>query len=96
MVDALAACTPRALFLTELVARIPGATVAGVAEALVGLGPGRVLVVDHASPDRHLEADLRVLALVNQTPEGDAQARRAADEVWTAWLRDILVHHRCG
>jgi hypothetical protein len=55
---------------------------------------GRVLLVDHPAPDRHLVGtDLRVVGLVTDSDERSARER--VDSVWHAWLREFLATHRC-
>lgn len=91
----LAESRPTALFLTEVASRtgIPAQEVAEAAAGSKGL-----LLVEHAAPDPHLQADLRILALVRGGEPGGAlaDARSAVDHVWTTWLREALSHHRCG
>jgi hypothetical protein len=55
---------------------------------------GKVLLVDHPAPDRHLVGvDLRVVGIVTEV--GEQRARERADGVWHAWLRAFLATHRC-
>lgn len=81
---------PCALFVTELVARLPQVEPADVIDAVVA--SSRFLVVDHPSPDRHLQGDFRVVAL--ETERHSAVA--AAADLWSGWLREFRVHHRCS
>ena len=99
---ALAAVEPRALFATELFARLQarGAGASAVADALQALErAGAVQVTRPAPPDPHLAAfDLRMVALVPpELPpaEGAVAAVRAADVLWGRWLREFLASHRC-
>jgi hypothetical protein len=55
---------------------------------------GRVLLVDHPAPDRHLVGtDLRVVGLVTDSDE--RSAREQVNSVWHTWLREFLATHRC-
>jgi hypothetical protein len=86
----LEAAEPSALFVTELAARLPDRELTEIVAALA-TSP-RFLVVDNPSPDRHLQGDLRVAAV--ETEQQSAVA--AAADVWSGWLRDFCLHHRCS
>lgn len=86
-----------ALFATELAVRAASAGVGGFATALDGLrGAGRVLVTQHAPPDRHLAgSDLRIVA--GPLPEVErADAEQAAEALWREWVTEFTAGHRCG
>ena len=85
-----------ALFATELTTRDEGGADC-FAAALAGLrGAGRVLVTQHAPPDRHLAgSDLRIVA--GPLPEVErADAEQAAEALWREWVTEFTAGHRCG
>jgi hypothetical protein len=90
------------MFMTELYTRVPlePSTVERICESLAG---SRLLVVEHRSPDPHINGDLRVVSLImdgapdaNGTSNGRMAALRAASDVWDSWVRELLSSHRCG
>ncbi|MFJ3802586.1 hypothetical protein ACIPSJ_40735 [Streptomyces sp. NPDC090088] len=83
-----------ALFLTELDARLTGTGSEEVARAVLEMENDRILVVDRPSPDPHVIADLRIVALID--PADPDAARRSAESVWSRWVKEVLSHHRCG
>lgn len=103
VVSVLLSRHPPAALAMELSAVMERSSTAGSAsldEALSLLEANRkVIAQDHAAPDPHLEGlDLRAVALVadDVSPEQAVEAaRRAADAVWTDWLRQFLATHRC-
>ncbi|MEV7389176.1 hypothetical protein [Streptomyces sp. NPDC091215] len=94
ILDVLSGQSARALFLTELDARLTEIGSEEVARAVVEMENDQVLVVDRPSPDPHLVADLRIVALID--PADRDAAQRSAESVWSRWVRDVLSHHRCG
>lgn len=94
----LAEAPRRALFVTELGARWgrAGFAAARLDPTLEALqASGSVAVVDHPSPDPHLDAiDRRTVGLAPAAGAA-AQARGAAEDVWNEWLRGFLASHRC-
>jgi hypothetical protein len=83
-----------AMFVTEL-ATVVSTESAELTPLLMDLEQeGRVLLVDHPAPDRHLVGtDLRVVGLVTDSDERSARER--VDSVWHSWLREFLATHRC-
>jgi hypothetical protein len=95
----LARAPHSALFVTELAARLGDrAPARAVEEHLTRLAShGRVAIVDHASPDRHIVGDFRVIALIRDADdESDAHAGHCAEAVWREFLYEVLASHRCG
>ncbi|MBZ3900385.1 hypothetical protein [Streptomyces griseiscabiei] len=84
----------KALFLTELKARLPEVGSAEVARVVAELDNHLLLVTERHFPDAHLTGDLRIVALID--PGDQDAARRSAEVVWSQWVREILSHHRCG
>ena len=96
VLEALHKRQPRAAFITEVAASIrPAPPKDDMETVLRELGrEGRVLVVDYASPDPHLDRnDLRVVASVPERDE--SAAMEAAETHWNNWLRAFLRTHRC-
>lgn len=87
----------RALFLSELLARLSSFDRVAVEQAVAAMDRDRILVVSRSSPDPHFQGDLRIVTLREASGPGDADAaaERAAEFVWSTWLRDVLAHHRC-
>lgn len=82
-----------ALFVTELQARLRQFDQQVIETALTSMDGTELLIVHHGSPDPHLRGDFRIAALLGgQGLHGAA----AADVVWRGWLREFLMHHRCG
>lgn len=84
-----------ALFVSELAARtrLDVCEVDAAIEHIESGEPGTLIVCAHASPDKHLVADLRVIASIRGHDAASAIA--AADGVWNDWLKNLLQAHRC-
>lgn len=83
---------PAALFVSELAARVKSSDLEPALDELQA--EHSVLVSSYPPPDPHLEGlDLRIVALVPE--EGEPTAAEAAATVWSGWLRQFLVNHRC-
>jgi hypothetical protein len=80
-------------FLTELSAamKLPLGEVERVVKDLDG---ALVIVVHHTPPDPHIDADLRVVSLIDVDDPG--RAFENADAVWQSWLREFFQSHRCS
>lgn len=93
----LRSASPPAMFLTELAACL-SLPVAEVEEACERLNGVHTLTIGFTSPDRHLDGDFRVVALLAEPGhlDGRSSAIRAADTTWNAWLREFQSAHRCG